>query len=207
MIVEGDYLYVLVGEILRVVSLQSPSGPVTVKEVSTGDIAEAMYIDASVLYVGSPTGVTLIDITDPANASVLSNVTHEWQCDPVVADNGIAYVTLGDRGGNCVGGLNQLDILDVSNLQAPSLLASYPMSNPHGLAIEGLTLYVADGYSGIKVLDVTDPLNVTTIDSLTGRSYQDVIVSNNILFAMGSSGIDLFDVSNTQQIQLKSSIE
>jgi len=37
-------------------------------------------------------------------------------------------------GSTCGGFTNQLDVLDIKNIKVPTLVKSYPLTNPHGLS-------------------------------------------------------------------------
>ncbi len=70
-----------------------------------------------------------IDATNGKNPSSEGQFAHTRSCDPVIADEKYAYVTL--RSGNqCMGFTNQLEILDISDLNSPSLISTYLLTNP-----------------------------------------------------------------------------
>ncbi|MDK0748946.1 hypothetical protein P7A58_15630, partial [Clostridium perfringens] len=70
-----------------------------------------------------------------------------------------AFVTL--RNGNtCQNGGNELQVVDIKNLREPKLVVSYPMLNPHGLALSGDHLYIAEGQHGLKSFNVADVMGI-----------------------------------------------
>ena len=83
-------------------------------------------------------------------------------CDPVIADEKYAYVTL-RTGTTCNGVNNRLEILDIANINSPSLVKTYEMTNPHGLSKDGNLLFVCDGANGLKVYNASDVNNLKLI--------------------------------------------
>jgi hypothetical protein len=116
---------------------------------------ETIFPYKDYLFIGANNGVHLVSIEDPKNPVVTSKFDHARACDPVVVQDDIAFVTLRD-GTECLGYLNQLDIIDVKDVKNPKLLHTYSMEHPHGLAIEGEYLYLCEGQHGLKVFNVKD---------------------------------------------------
>src|SRR5690606_15098541 len=111
------------------------------------------------LFIGTNSGMHILDNSEPANPQLLSSFTHARACDPVVVHENIAYVTL--RSGTiCGGSVNRLELVDVSNARSPFLIKTYDMQSPAGLSINFPTLYVCESEHGLKVFDVTDKYKV-----------------------------------------------
>ena len=53
---------------------------------------------------------------------------------------------------------SQLDVVDLSDLSAPTLVKSYGMDNPYGLGLDDDLLFVCDGTSGLKIYDASNPM-------------------------------------------------
>ena len=81
------------------------------------------------LFIGSESGMFIFSLEDPASPFRLSSFEHARACDPVVANDTHAFVTLRD-GSECRGFINQLDIIDISTLTNPRLVKSFPMVRP-----------------------------------------------------------------------------
>lgn len=133
--------------------------------------------------------------------------SHLMGCDPVVADDKYAYVTL-RSGTTCRNtSLNQLDVVDISDLRSPKLVKSYPMQSPHGLGKDGNTLFICEGKSGLKVYDAA---NVNTIDKnqLTTESMHsyDIIPFQKVAIVIGEDGLYQYDYSDPKKLQLLSRI-
>ncbi|NDC79539.1 MAG: hypothetical protein EBZ67_16965, partial [Chitinophagia bacterium] len=176
-----------------------PSSPVYRKTLplEQGDI-ETIFPYKNRLFLGSQTGMFIYDASDKDNPRKLGQFTHARACDPVVADDTHAYVTL--RSGNrCVGNLNQLDVVDVSNLMSPKLVKSYPMKGPAGLSKDGNLLFICDGSDGLKIYDASKPDNIVLLKTIPLADAYDVIAWNRIALTVAKDGIHFIDYSNPQQ--------
>ena len=149
----------------------------------------------------------ILDISTPSTPAFISTYDHVRVCDPVVVDDDLAFVTL-RSGTECEGFTNQLEVINIEDLTNPQLLAVYPMTNPHGLGVDGNTLFVCDGDDGLKVYDKSD---VAKIDENLLAHYfdmnaYDVIPMNNILMMVGTDGIYQYDYSDPNNIKFLSHI-
>jgi hypothetical protein len=149
----------------------------------------------------------ILDISDPASPSKISTYEHIRSCDPVVVDDQYAYVTL--RSGTfCQGFSNQLEVIDISDLTAPILLQTYPMTNPHGLGVDGNTLFICDGSDGLKAFDISDINTISQHMLFQDKTINavDVIPLNSVLMMIGADGIFQYDYSDPNNIALLSQI-
>jgi hypothetical protein len=147
----------------------------------------------------------IFDIANPSSPTQVGQFTHARTCDPVIADNENAYVTLYD-GSPCGGFTNQLDVVNVSNLTAPTLIKTYPMTNPHGLAKDGNRLFICDGKDGLKMYDAGDPANIVLKKHITGLETYDAIAWNKNLVVVARDGLYQFDYSDPNDLVQKSKL-
>ena len=101
----------------------------------------------------APFGMLVYSLDEPASPKLIGRGAHLVSCDPVVVQGDVAYVTL-RSGTACRRGVNVLLVFDVAGPTHPRQIAERPMTSPHGLAVDGTTLFVADGKDGLVVLDV-----------------------------------------------------
>src|SRR6185369_8056145 len=106
------------------------------------------------LFIGSTAGMIVISIADPTQPTIEGIASHLRACDPVVADDAYAYVTV-RSGNNCGGDLNGLCVYDVTGgMLSLNQVFQGNMSSPQGLALYNSYLYVCDGNTGLVVFDV-----------------------------------------------------
>lgn len=206
--VSGDHLYLLDGDDIQTVNVSQEQNPLAKSRTEIAWDIETIFPYKSNLFIGSSSGMHIMDISKPETPVRISTYEHIRSCDPVVVNDQYAYVTL--RSGTlCQGFTNQLEIIDITDLKSPQLLKTYPMTNPHGLGIDNTTLFICDGSDGLKAFDASD---INKIDQNRLAHYKDihafdVIPFNNVLMMIGEDGIFQFDYSNVKDIRLLSKIE
>ena len=158
---------------------------------------ETIFPFDSILLIGGQRGMYLCELRETGEIVVLSAYQHVVSCDPVVTDGHFAYVTLS---AGCQDQANQLDILDVTDIQNPVLLASYPMTHPRGLGVDGILLFICDTTDGLKIYDRTDPKNIELLFHFTGFEPYDVIPYKGLLFVLTDSDIRQFDYKDPGKV-------
>ncbi|MCY7310762.1 MAG: hypothetical protein LH619_08285, partial [Chitinophagaceae bacterium] len=136
----NNYLYAVNNSNLISFNIATANNPVRTATQSVGWNIETIYPFNNKLFIGSMTGMFIYDITNPATPVSQGQFSHARRCDPVIADGSYAYVTL--RGGSaCGGNTNQLDVVNISNLNSPTLAKTYLMDGPYGLTKDNNTLF------------------------------------------------------------------
>ena len=143
------------------------------------------------LFLGANDGMYIIDVSSPSSPVFISRYEHVQSCDPVVVQNDIAYVTLRE-GNDCWQEVNELQVIDISDLSQPKPIKTYPMESPYGLGVSGDMLFICDN-NKLKVFDCKDPLNVSLIESFPDVSAIDVIPDDSILMVLGNGELNQFN--------------
>ena len=86
----------------------------------------------------------------PSTPALIGQFTHIVACDPVIADDNYAYVTLNDSS-MCRGAINELKIIDIKDVANPVDVKSYALTHPIGLSKDGNNLFICDGKDGLKI--------------------------------------------------------
>lgn len=203
---KNDHLYTVSSSDLKVFSLQNADQPTQLNTVAVGWGIETIYPFKENLFIGSNTGMFVFSLQNPSAPQKTGSFQHAFACDPVIADDTHAYVTL-RSGTTCRGAVvNQLDVIDIANLQSPSLLKTYPLTNPHGLSKDGNLLFVCDGKDGLRVYNAANPLSLTLVKQFKGFEAYDVIAWNNNALVVTKTALLQFDYSNQNNISQRSSI-
>jgi hypothetical protein len=141
----------------------------------TGNYA---YICADKLYI-----INVTNQTAPAKVGEYSITSPR----DVAVSGSYAYVINQDT----------LAVLDVGNHASPVLKGSATIVNGQAIAYANGLVYVADGDSGLKIYDVSDPQNVTLRGTYTNKAAYDVDLWGDYAFvAADSSGLVMLDISN-----------
>lgn len=205
----NNYLYTIDGAEIKIFDVRQAL-PVLKNKVDVQWGIETLFPMADNLFIGSNAGLLIYDISNPESPEFRSTFSHATACDPVAVSGNTAYVTLRD-GNKCQGFVNQLDVIDVSNINNPSLIKSYPMDNPHGLSIVDQTLYLCEGSFGLKTFDISDneKIDKNLLDRVSGFFGWDVIVlpPGDLVMVVGTDGLYQFDAKDRSDLKEISKIE
>ena len=211
--ISGDVLYTVSTQNLKIFNIEDAANPKysDQRDVKVGFDIETVFPMDTLLFIGSRSGMYVYDIREPRFPSILSQVSHLRSCDPVVAQDNYAYVTLNTNSNNCGRTPNNvLDVYDISNPLKPELKRTLQISGPTGLGVDGTKLFVCD--KGLKVFDISDPLNIKQIDDLADidevdiRDAYDVIPVDGLLFLVAKEGLFQFDYTG-DRLKFVSKIE
>jgi hypothetical protein len=164
--------------------------------VAWGQIAEVgrlgidgtrdVWSDGTHAFINTASQLFTIDISDPTQPTVLSQISASGGNDVKTA-NGYAYA-------------GSVEIYDISNPTSPSSVASLP-GNGHNVFVDNDRLYIANVNDVVPVYDVSDPTNPQFINNISmggGFAVHDITVVDGRLYAsgIGSGETKIFDVSN-----------
>lgn len=203
--IANDYLYAVDHHTLKYVSLSNAANPVISGEMFAGFDIETIYPFKNKLFIGSMGGMYIYDISNPGSPLSEGNFVHARACDPVIADDNYAYVTL-RAGTTCGPTSNELQVINVQNLQSPTLVKTYPMTGPHGLSRDNDLLFICDGTDGLKVYNSSDVQNLQLIKTISGIETNDVITYNHLAIVVAKDGLYQYDYSDSSNIHLLSKI-
>ncbi len=196
----STYLYVIDRQTMHTFDIKTPPDPKPWNKIDIGWDIETIFPYKDKLFIGSTTGMYIYDNSQPWNPVQLSRFAHVRGCDPVVANDKYAYVTL-RSGTRCRNDRNQLDILDITDLENPRLIKSYPMHGPAGTGVDGTTLILCDGKAGLKVFDVKEPENIQLLDWKSDLHTYDVIPLGKIAIVVGDDGLYQYDYSDPNNLK------
>lgn len=192
-----EYMYTVDNSTLNTWRLNG-SNAMQESDLNLGWGIETIYPFGGHLFVGSQSGMFIVDISSPGQPLLLSEFRHANACDPVVTDGTYAYVTLRD-GNFCEGFENQLDVVDIRDLRNPQLVKSYPMTNPHGLAVRDNRLFICDGRDGLKMFSSED---VHTIDEnrlahiKEYETFDVIALRSDLIMVIGPDGFYQYNLEN-----------
>ncbi|NJN77616.1 MAG: hypothetical protein HC803_04225 [Saprospiraceae bacterium] len=205
--VVGNYLYVIDDTSLKMYNVNQADNPTFIKSVDVGRGIETIYPFAGKLFIGSQNGLYIYNINTDGTPEFISEYIHITSCDPVATDGQYAYVTLrAATECNFWGGVNLLDILDVTDVENPVHIASYPMESPLGVGIANKTLFVCEVDFGLKIFDVTNPQDMQLIEHFTEIKARDVIVLDGTVLVLTADTIYQLDYSDLNNITIISSM-
>ncbi|UII19977.1 LVIVD repeat-containing protein [Fulvivirga ligni] len=203
--ISNNYLYVVDIHRLITLDLENPMEPKFVSDINLATDSETIFFMKGNLFIGTQTGLLIYKIGSDGTPEFLSKYEHVVSCDPVIAQDTLAYVTL--RSENfCQQGVNRLEVIDIRDLTAPQLVHRVEMINPHGLGMVDSVLYVTEGESGLKIFDVNAADDIEELQFLPEIKSFDVIPLSHLLIVTGPDGIYQYDISDPVNMKLLSKI-
>lgn len=199
----NNILFCLDGNTLKTFDITNEENPSPLSTITLNTIPETIFSYENYVLLGTPSGMLIY--TAAQTPLYLSTYEHVVSCDPVVADNGYAYVTL--RAINQCSqnaGVNQLEIVTLANILSPQLVSQVSMAAPYGLGIDGNNLFVADNDSSIVLFDVTQKESPVVKNTLSVSGARDLIPISGLLMIMAEKKLIQYNYSDANNIQLVS---
>lgn len=203
----GGHLYTVDNNSMRIFNVEKPMDPKYLSDINLGWGIETIFPFKGNLFIGSMSGMHIYDASNPAEPREMAVYSHITSCDPVVVNDDYAFVTLRSAA-ICQNGANELHVLDIKDLNSPTLLKAYPMDNPHGLGLSGDYLYLAEGDQGLKSFNVSDVMEITNnqLEHLKNLVSIDIIPGPKSLIVIGPDGVCQFDYSDPEKLKKLSCI-
>ncbi|MFN4083324.1 MAG: hypothetical protein ACK4K9_06795 [Bacteroidia bacterium] len=203
--IAANTLYAVTQDELMVFDISTNSNPLFQNKSRIGVNIETIFPrDNNTLFIGSTNGMYIYDITNKQNPRLLSFYNHITACDPVVANDKFAYVTLRSERTNsrCNRGLNQLEVINIAELTNPRIIKAYPLTGPKGLGLWNTDLFVCDDGKLLRY-------NAKQADNLTIKQTIDIDVNDlipfgNTLICVGKDGIKQYKIYNDSLVYLSS---
>jgi hypothetical protein len=206
----GNYLYGVDNSSIYCVNVSNASHPSIETTLTINSMPESIFPFNGKLFIGGATGIQIYSLINPANPSIESDFGHVTSCDPVVADNKYAYITL-HSGSPCHthDDVNELDIADISDIHNPVNIKTIGFTHPLGLGIDNNILFLCDDQDGLKIYDATDPMTLAdhSLAKFPINGAYDVIPLNNDLILTAKDGVYQFDYSDSHHIKMVSKID
>lgn len=195
-----DYHHVYIIGDSKLYTLSNFSGLNKSSEIKINSGTETIYTDNNRLYLGSTTAMTVYDASNPGNPKEVSRLEHAESCDPVLPTENIAYYTLravADEGCNSLGE-NTLNVVNVTNPQSMSLINSFELNSPYGMALAGNFLLVGEGDNGLTIFDASNRKHPEKKVTLSGIVAFDVMIhptNPNMIIVSNNNGLQQIDIN------------
>lgn len=194
--INGNYMYAVSDTSLFIFNLEKGDHPSLVSEMRIGWDVETIFSYKDLLFFGTRGGMIIYDIAKKEEPLLVSTYQHIYSDDPVVVQDGYAYVTLRSRNGRKAN--NVLQVYDIKDPSSPILVKTYQMKNPWGLGIDRGKLFVCDGKYGLKVYDAARVNNLKLLETIEEINGYDVIPCGRILIVSARDGIYQFDYNEAK---------
>lgn len=203
-IVENN-LYLVDDASLKIFNISDPANAELRNTIYLRFGVETIFPYKDKLFIGSSDGMYIYSIANPDAPLLLGEARHTRSCDPVVANDNTAFVTL--RGNQpCGPAEDGLYIYSITNILSPVLINKQLIPTPHGLGLQDSVLYVCQKNNGMSIYNVTNPSNPVLRKKVTDKVFEDVICYGNILICYVSTGLALYDISEATNPVLLSEV-
>lgn len=217
MLIIGGYLYAVSDSDIATYDLTDPIHPLEIKREKLDFGIESLLHHSGLLFVGSRSAMYIFEIGAdgiPILQSTSDYNLQSWaiECshDPIVVNDSIAIASLSSRlisrfmcGPSPI---NELRFFNIKELTSPRLINSYQMDEPKGMALDGQYLFVCLKNDGLRILDISDPLNPIPKYSYPDIKTYDIILKDDVFFVVSSESIYVFEYLDISQISLISTI-
>jgi len=207
LIAVGNYLYAVDQTDLITFDASDRDDPREMHRQTIGRAVETLFHHSGNLFIGSREGMFTYTIQNDgvpqrrgefAYSEVLPMAE---PCDPVVANDNVAYATLySDRSVSDPCGRTQriqmLVAMDITDLDDVQLIRTYEVPSPRGLALRGDLLFVCNDASGLTVFDVANPSDIQMLSRLTDMEAWDVIAKDDVLMVVSTTELIQYDYSD-----------
>ncbi|MCB0443859.1 MAG: hypothetical protein KDC50_07395 [Flavobacterium sp.] len=204
--INNNALYTVESFNLKVFNITNPSQTyydktVYMSEWLGGGQFETLFKQKEFLFIGSTNGMYIVNAEDEFNPYFLSSFSHATACDPVVVDGNKAYITV--RGGSTCGSIeDQVNVIDITTIENPTLISTYLLTQPYGLGIKNNVLYVcANG--NLNVFDATNAADLS-LENTYEDDVTDVIALDSHLIAVGTNKIIQYNYGANHSLELMS---
>ncbi|MEE8441765.1 MAG: hypothetical protein V3S41_08595, partial [Spirochaetia bacterium] len=191
MAVSGDVVYVgtVPSPELRIFRYASGTGYTQIASVDTGE-PYGVVVHGDHAFVPVANGVKIVDITDPDNAAITSELTVAPVNDMVAVE---------DRSYTVVSGAGLL-IHDITNPESPELLNTLFYTEDNGVAVGGdyAVIWNAGGATLLNIARPAENLNYTV--TVTGIFEMQFV--GDLIFASTNAGLEIVDYSDLSNISV-----
>ncbi len=198
--IAANHLYLADYNEVHVYDLANAADPTKKTTVNVGFGVETIYPYKDKLFIGSRDGMYIFSIANPSFPVKLGEARHVRSCDPVVANDTIAYVTL--QGGSACGPAQDgLYVYNIKDITKPVQTSLFPISTPFGLGLKDSVVFVCRGSSGLSLVNVKDPYSPKLMYTIADGNFKDVIPYDDLLICYVSTGLLVYDISNLDQVK------
>ena len=213
---QGNYLYLATGESARgfkVADISNPANPRIIAERSPGGMwSDDVFIEGNYAYlttrVGSA-GLVIYNISNPNNPTQVGKWSTSQEIHSIAVSGNYAYV------GISAAGSNNFRVIDVSNKANPvqvgqatftgSAARDYRNGANERIVVSGNYVYVASGFTGLDIFDVSNPnqpVKISNFSIASGEYANDVAVSGSKAYLAAGKNLKIIDISNPASPQL-----
>jgi hypothetical protein len=183
-----NYAYVADGNSgLLVIDVHKPANPSIVATCPIGYAFGAIYASGDTVYVGGDTSLHLLDVSTPTSPSMLGSCEISDVVQGLHVAGDYAYVV------NYAG----LRVIDISDPADPNIVGycDTPGMYTQEVYVSENHAYVADGSSGLQIIDVSYPESPFIARSWDTQQALDLYVFGNNVYLVDGSSLTVIEIN------------
>jgi len=181
-VINGNWAYAAIfNRGVGVVEITDPASPVVLPNADLAALVRALDVQGDYLYLAADNMLTVMSLATPATPDSVASVTVSGTASCVTVDGSLAYV----------GGAAGLDILDISLPTSPQFLSnlSFGGGTAYNIAVQGDSLFVANGNNGLQIVDISDPWQPRILVSRSASDYfYHTLLHDDLAWASNGAG-------------------
>jgi hypothetical protein len=190
----GTHAYVATNENLAVVDVSNPNAPVRKDHVRILREPMTIVVRWPYAYCGC---FNVVDITKDTAVDVISSEESTTYVNDVAVSGNSLY-TAEFAPDWSWGGVSVFDVSDPTSLSYRNAVETPGSADAIALATDGPHLFVADGDSGLQVMERVQGWPwLRLVGSVpTARAFRGIALDGSFAYVAGDAGLDVFDVSD-----------
>ena len=189
---QGDYAYIG-GTTFDIFDISNPSNPEQLCEINIGNNSSGdLLVFENFCYTISDS-LYVINIEDPNTPEIVSYYPYEGSF--LGFENNILAVSKNYDYENPIG----LGFFEIDELQQISLTNEYITDEAKEVYVDGHYAYIANGYSGLKIINIAMPSTPYSVANCLKEYYVvESIVDNGFAYVRTKDGLKIVDVSEPE---------
>jgi len=195
---ENDIACILQGQIIQILDVSVSASPSLLKEIYMEERIYSMELSNSLLYLGTYSGLIIIDISNPIAPERLSFFPTSDFIRCLAVNDTLVYLGIDD---------DHIEVVDVSDSSNPTSLSNYSLISSQyawDIDVQDDIIAIANGGGYLRFLNGSNPLALVSITQYSGLgTVYSVELDNNIAYAGPSSaGLASIDITDLGSISI-----
>ena len=187
--------FIVDNESFKIIDISDPNNiyVISIYDDFQNELYELVIDDNFAYITGDEMGIVILDVSNPIIPNLVQVIDYNATFISMYDD-----ILLVSKKYNTFQTYNGIGIIDVQNLNNINVVGEYRTSIANKFCINNDYAYVANGFRGLTILDLSNPCNPTSISNLTTiYKATDVVVESDIAYvAVADSCLQIIDVSN-----------
>ncbi|MHA1746478.1 MAG: LVIVD repeat-containing protein [Promethearchaeota archaeon] len=200
-----DRIFLSASRSLYIIDVSDPTSPERLGNFTTYESVQNVDVVGDILYLTTYNWFRVLDISNPANITILSSLQLHFGDHDVVVRDKIAFVA---------SNLDGLLIFNVTDPSNPHLITKlwkygtgvlYSVTRTKAVRLDGENLFVVDGVHGLVSFDITNISSpVKRFKYVSGPPPDYFAIQDDIAYYPNShSGVEIVDISDPENIVVR----